>query len=104
MKVRYDTTIRLTEIEGLTVDDLNRLIDALNKSHCNWAFDDDYTELYIGGECEVDDYAFNADDVKDDLSWLLWNIADIDADVDVEEVEPDEPDWDSMTGGYDNIA
>lgn len=103
MNVGYNCTVELAEIEGLTVDDMNRLIDALNKNHYDWAFNDDYTELYINGTCEVDDYAFNADDVRDELTWLLWTAADIDADVEAEEIEPDEPDWDSMPGGYDTL-
>lgn len=98
MTVGYDCEVNLNDYEDLTQEDLEAVATALK----NYEWYHEGGKLVISGECEVDDYAYSAKDVADELKWLLWDAAEIDADVDAEEIEY-EPDWDKMPGGYDTL-
>lgn len=93
MTVAYDCTVNLGEYDDLTATDLDAVTAALDKERYEWYLDED--TLTIQGECDVDDYAWTADDVAEDIKWLLRDAAEIDADVETREVEY-EPDWDAI--------
>ena len=95
MTVRYECTADVSE---LTAEELNAATNALDKDRYDWYLDGD--ELTVQGECEVDDYSTNADDVAKEIDYILWSEANLDADIKTEEVEY-EPDWDKMPGGVD---
>ena len=97
MTVSYDCAADVSE---LTAEDLNALTNRLDKERYDWYYDGD--TLTIQGECEVDDYGTNANDVAREIDYILWSEANLDADIKTEEVEY-EPDWDKMPGGYDYI-
>lgn len=86
MTVRYDCTVDLSEYE-LTAADIESVKRALDEEGYDWYHDGD--KLYISGEVEVDSYGTSAADIAAELKWLLWKVAEIDADVDVDG-EPEE--------------
>lgn len=95
MTVSYDCKADVSE---LTAEELNAVTNRLDKEGYEW--DCTGEQLTVAGECEVDDYSTNADDVANEIDWILWSTANLDADIKTEEVEY-EPDWDKMPGGYD---
>jgi len=100
MMVKYNCAVVYSDYEdGLDMELVAKAKTELEKDGYDVYDTDDGFE--VSGEIDIDDYSTNADDVESEIKWTLWKVADIDADVDVDEVEPDDPDWDSMPGGYD---
>lgn len=95
MTVSYDCK---ADVSDLTAEELNAATNQLDKDGYDWYLDDD--ELTVQGEREVDSYSTNANDVANEIDYILWSTANLDADIKTEEVEY-EPDWDKMPGGVD---
>lgn len=100
MEVAYDCTVDMCDYEDLTPNEWNKVAVSLNAANYDWRFDISKKKLYICGECRIDPYSMDASDVKAELKWLLYDVAEIDADVYVKEIEY-EPDWDRI-GGVDD--
>ena len=105
MTVEYECNFNLTDYvdeDGVGVSDevLAATKAAIEKAGYDWY--QEGAEITISGEVNVDEYDTTADDVASEIKWILWKTGEIDADVDVREVEY-EPDWDKMSGGYDYI-
>lgn len=97
MTVKYECH---ADTSDATAKEIHAAEAALDKEHYDWYLDEN--TLVVEGETEVDGYSTNAAEIADEIEWILWNKAGIDADAYAEEVEF-EPDWDRMTGGYDYI-
>lgn len=100
MTVEYECSFDLKDYvdeNGVSVSDaeLAATKAAIEKAGYNWYQEGD--EVAICGEIDVDDYDTNADDVANEIKWILWDNGEIDADVDTCEVEY-EPDWDQIYG------
>ena len=97
MTVEYNCTLNIAEYKEaeVTDEDFAAAKAAIEKAGYDWYQEGD--EITISGEVEVDDYSTDADDVADEIKWILWKTGEIDADVDTREVEY-EPDWDHIYG------
>lgn len=102
MAIKYNCTVNYSdhvdpEYGGLDMDLVRKAISGLE--HDDYGVYTDETGFEVSGEVDIDPYDESAATVKSDIEYWLRQ-ADIDADVDTEEVEY-EPDWDRMPGGYD---
>lgn len=79
--VTYNCSFVLSEYPHLTKTDLDKLETALDE--------EDYDYYYKGGKLKIHgDFYVDSDttakEVANDLKWLLWDTAEIDADVSAE--------------------
>ncbi len=82
MTVDYECRVKLDEYEYLTAGDVENVKAALDGAYYTWHHDgDDFT---IAGKCEVDENGTDAADVAAEIRDLLWEVAEIDADVKAE--------------------
>lgn len=101
MTIRYECIADLGEVNDFEYGVLTASLKKYGYEY-EYESDQDGGKLIIEGEIEVDDYTYSAADVASEIDYILWNAADLDADIRAKEVEY-EPDWDSMPGGYDAI-
>lgn len=102
MTIKYNCTVTYSdhvdpEYGGLDMELVSKAISELE--HDGYDVYTDENGFEVSCEIEVDSYCESANTVKSDIAYTLRQ-ADIDADVDTEEVEY-EPDWDRMPGGHD---
>ncbi len=89
MTVKYKCTVKFSEYEHLTDELIGKAIAAVRAARYDCYVDADGLE--IDGECEVDGNPYDADEVASEIRWVLWDSAEIDADVHAECT--DEYDW-----------
>ena len=70
-------TVNLDNLYAIN-DELDKLKVTLKKSVYEWYIEGQ--DLILDGDIDVDDYSTNADDVADDIQWLLRSQFDVDAD------------------------
>lgn len=80
MTVSYNCEIDLKEYPHVTKGDLRRLKTKLDSEGYNYYYDND--KLIISGELDEEDVT--AEEVSSHLTWILWNVAEIDADATAE--------------------
>ena len=75
MTIQYQFSGDISHLMPVEVD---KLKVTLKKSVYEWYIEGQ--DLILDGDIDVDDYSTNADDVADDIQWLLRSQFDVDAD------------------------
>lgn len=94
MTIEYEFSGDISDLSELQAAELE---DKLYKSPYEFYFIGNRVDIV--GECDVDSYDHDADDVSNDIIWLVGDYVDLDGRACEINCEPD---WDKMTGGYDD--
>lgn len=100
MTINYECNFNLKDYidengVGVSDEELTATKAAIEKAGYDWYQEGD--EISIEGEIDVDDYSTDAEDVKAEITCILWKVGQIDADVYTKATKCD-PDWDSIYG------
>ena len=95
MTIRYECEVPMRNVSK---NDRKALTGKLDSERYEWYYEN--STLIICGEVEIDDYDCSADDVANEIEWIVDATTGLSVTAVAKEVEH-EPDWDRMPGGVD---